>query len=117
MAIDLLRDGLVRVGREAPETDDSDLERWALRANLEGETKPLPEPSRKPEGPCRICQERNATAECHQCSREVCTNHLWAMLGLCHACLPEDQLRKARAPTLRPRPDLGIKWVEEGPTP
>lgn len=95
--IDLLRDDLLRLSERAPDATPA----------------PAP-PARSVElGPCRMCHERSATARCLNCDEPVCKEHHWVMLGLCKGCATPDELSAAREGANRPRPDLGIKWIED----
>lgn len=103
MPVDLLRDGLLRLEHEAPppsvEAQDPDAE---------------PPPTRRPpEGACALCGERPAAERCVHCERAVCADEYWVMFGLCRECLTEDEMRRAHEERRRPRPDLGIKWIED----
>lgn len=99
MGVDLLRDGLLRAsGRESPSGAD------ATPAPV---TPAVPEP-----GSCELCGAP-AAASCVHCERRVCLADHWTMFGLCRSCLTPEEVERARAARLRPRPDLGIKWVEE----
>ena len=63
--------------------------------------------------PCAICDARSAIQRCIQCERPVCRDDVWTMLGLCKQCATEDEVRKVREGSKRPRPDLGIKWIQD----
>lgn len=101
--VDLLGDGLVRVEREEPIHDPSLGEATAQHA--------APDPP--PTGPCELCRESPAAARCVHCRRAACRDHFWIMLGLCHGCATEEEMRQAREGGLRKRPRLDIKWIEE----
>lgn len=113
MGVDLLRDGLLRVGEAPPEEDGEELERWAERARALGAEPHSSDRNPPASGPCVVCVDKPGSVRCLQCQRVVCAAHSWVMLGLCKACLPEERMKQARAPRLAPRPDLGIKWVED----
>jgi ribosomal protein S14 len=97
VGVDLLRDDILRVREADP---------------LEA-PPPSPMPEVAIQGRCALCGQHEATAACVHCGARVCGGDHWVMFGLCRACLTEDEMRAARAPKARPRPDLGIKWIEE----
>ena len=110
MGVDLLRDGLLRPSRDNPaESEDSFGGLGQADVSL---TPPHPAPPRA-EGPCRICGTRAAERLCVRCERPVCPQDHWVMFGLCKECLTAKEMQEAREPRLRPRPDLGIKWIED----
>ena len=92
--VDLLRDGLLR----APEPE-------AVATAAPPAQTPL-------ELPCAFCDER-AVSRCVQCERPACAAHRWVMYGLCRACLTTEELHEGRAAKDPPRPDLGIKWIQD----
>lgn len=92
--VDLLRDGLLR----APEPEPG--------------AAPAPEAPATLDAPCSFCTER-AVSRCVQCERPACAAHRWIMYGLCRACLTTEELHEAREAQAPPRPDLGIKWIQD----
>lgn len=113
MGVDLIRDDLIRFAREeADEPTNAELEAWAAQAHAQGKELPEPPKARRPQGPCRLCQERPSAHRCVSCDRDACREDYWIMLGLCRDCLTEEELRTARERERRP-PALDIKWVED----
>ena len=112
-AVDLLRDGLLKVRAGVAEPERDALQEWAEAADEAGIHVPEA-PARAPaEGACAICNERDATAVCIQCGNGVCATDHWVMFGLCRACLTPDEVKRAREPKNGPPPSLGIKWVND----
>ncbi len=113
MGVDLLRDELIRFERQGDEQPtNQELEEWAAQARAKGNELPEPPKARRPEGPCRLCQERPSAHRCVACDRDACREDYWVMLGLCRECLTEEELAEARHREKTP-PELDIKWVEE----
>jgi ribosomal protein S14 len=110
--VDLLRDGLLRPRHEAAQPVRDGLQEWMEEADERGQDVPSPVPPVRAEGPCAVCGQREATTVCHQCGQGVCGGDQWLMFGLCRACLTPEEMERARTKG-RPRPDLGIKWVDE----
>lgn len=110
--VDLLRDGLVRPRNDAPSIVQDDLLEWAQIDNRDG-AEPRVKPAAMPtSGLCAVCAQRDASVTCHQCGRGVCAGDVWVMFGLCRECLTPDEVQTARTRG-RPRPELGIKWIDD----
>lgn len=110
--VDLLRDGLLRPRTEAAPPIRDELQEWMEEADERGLEVPAALEAAAPQGRCGVCGERDAVALCHQCGQGVCAGDQWVMFGLCRACLTPEEVERARTRG-RPRPDLGIKWVED----
>lgn len=101
MEVDLLQDGLLRVEREKPESESPFPPVQAIQG-----------PAHTPAGTCPICNERPANRHCLHCSRDVCAQDHWVMLGLCKTCVTRQEMDAARNPEPK-RPELDIKWIED----
>lgn len=102
-AIDLLRDDLLRI-QESAEPEPTD-RRLAEPLAVPGPAESL--------GTCGLCGARPAVRRCLNCETPACKDDYWVMMGLCKRCATPAELQAARDGSLRPRPDLGIKWVED----
>lgn len=110
--VDLLRDGLLRLQNDRQEPVRDALQEWAEDADERGVELASPVDAPAAAGSCALCDAREATSICVHCGKAVCGNDHWVMFGLCRACLTPDELREARERPA-PKPDLGIKWVED----
>jgi hypothetical protein len=113
VGVDLLDDGLIRFPDAAVGADNRALDEWARDSVAAGHELPQTRKVQRAHGPCALCKERPAHHRCVHCERGACKEDYWIMLGLCRDCVTEAEVAAAKEPRSRPRPDLGIKWVEE----
>lgn len=113
MAVDLLRDDLVRVNPASTADEVSELARWAAEALERGEAIAGERPARAASGPCALCGQKPAVLACVNCERPACREDSWFMLGLCRGCLSVEEVEHAQRLRKERRPDLGVKWIED----